>query len=419
MGIIQDTMKNFRPGYIVERDTTGIDTDKNILMKVYTTEYKSKDCTIYSRASNPDDAVDSFRHYIGGNPGIVLVHNGPINPNEIFIQNRYLVGDTPIIASSYSEARAEGVRMGGAEYGGTAVTCLGPYTEIVDGRPVIIRVPEIPKDIVLLDSVVGADEVKIHSGKAIALGTWCAQTIHHPDFKVLYCQLNDDQSDKYPMRASWAYFKYVHDKAQAMALLPKEPEARPKDMGTPIDDDSRDSMLMKQGQDNLKSLLPQEPDPNAIAAERLAKQKKFNDVLGVIDPDPSVTLAALAYQHTTEVCVKNLEKFLAEPVPQGHTPEGTKYDGEKPRLDLVLGDFSRALLEVGKVGTFGAKKYEDHNWLLVKEGKERYSNALLRHYLESKDNPIDRETGLLHLAHLAWNALAILELSLRENDNAL
>jgi hypothetical protein len=88
---------------------------------------------------------------------------------------------------------------------------------------------------------------------------------------------------------------------------------------------------------------------------------------------------------------------------------GLKLDNDKPNLDLVLGGFSKALIEVGKVGTFGATKYAPDNWKLVDNGKERYSSAMLRHYFEDRlGNIYDEESGLLHLAHAAWNSLVVL-----------
>ena len=39
-----------------------------------------------------------------------------------------------------------------------------------------------------------------------------------------------------------------------------------------------------------------------------------------------------------------------------HMP-GAKLDKDKPRPGLVLGGFAKALIEVSKVGTAGAKKY--------------------------------------------------------------
>lgn len=93
------------------------------------------------------------------------------------------------------------------------------------------------------------------------------------------------------------------------------------------------------------------------------------------------------------------------------TDKGVKLDENKPRLDLVLGDFPIALWLVGMVGTFGAKKYTDKGWKAVDNAIERYLSALLRHYMKYKmGEEIDTESNLPHLAHLAWNALAVLEI---------
>ena len=96
-----------------------------------------------------------------------------------------------------------------------------------------------------------------------------------------------------------------------------------------------------------------------------------------------------------------------------HTP-GAKLDSGKNRLGLVLGGFSFALEEVGRVGTFGAKKYTADGWKSVENGQERYTDAMLRHYLaEMGGQEHDEQTQLLHAAHIAWNALARLDLMLR------
>lgn len=89
---------------------------------------------------------------------------------------------------------------------------------------------------------------------------------------------------------------------------------------------------------------------------------------------------------------------------------GAKYDNDKPNLSLVLGGFPKALLEVGEIGTFGAKKYSPNGWKYVLNLQERYTSALLRHLFAIFCNEdIDRETGRLHLCHIAWNALALAE----------
>ena len=95
---------------------------------------------------------------------------------------------------------------------------------------------------------------------------------------------------------------------------------------------------------------------------------------------------------------------------------GIKDDKRKPMPRLVLGTMARALLEVSKVATFGAEKYSPDNWLKVENGLERYTDAKDRHRLEGAISDYDSESGLLHAAHEAWNALAVLELKLRAAD---
>ena len=100
-------------------------------------------------------------------------------------------------------------------------------------------------------------------------------------------------------------------------------------------------------------------------------------------------------------------------IPQ-HAP-GAKLDAGKTRLWLVFSGFANALEEVGKVGTFGAKKYSDDGWRSVPDGAARYTDALLRHLLkEATGEALDADSGLQHAAHAAWNALARLELLLAE-----
>ena len=92
---------------------------------------------------------------------------------------------------------------------------------------------------------------------------------------------------------------------------------------------------------------------------------------------------------------------------------GAKLDAGKNRLGLVLGGFARALEEVGKVGTYGAQRYSPDGWKHVKDGVARYDNAMLRHWFSRRtEGKIDPTTGLMHQAHAAWNALAVLELML-------
>lgn len=102
-----------------------------------------------------------------------------------------------------------------------------------------------------------------------------------------------------------------------------------------------------------------------------------------------------------------------------HTP-GAKLDAGKVRPALIFTDMSRALLAVSEIGTDGAAKYSDGGWLQVEDGFARYSNAMDRHRLkETIEGDRDPDSGSLHAAHLAWNALARLELLLREEEGIL
>ena len=77
--------------------------------------------------------------------------------------------------------------------------------------------------------------------------------------------------------------------------------------------------------------------------------------------------------------------------------EGRKYDGGKAKLHLLP---PKSILEVGKVLTYGAEKYDAENWRKVDDLQNRYTSAALRHifaHIEGED--VDEETGLSHLAH--------------------
>lgn len=98
-----------------------------------------------------------------------------------------------------------------------------------------------------------------------------------------------------------------------------------------------------------------------------------------------------------------------------HTP-GAKLDaGKVPILQGALEYFPNALREVAQVSYVGAKKYTWKGWETVPDGVNRYGNALARHLLATE--LYDADTGMLHAAQVAWNALARLELMLREQNN--
>jgi hypothetical protein len=89
--------------------------------------------------------------------------------------------------------------------------------------------------------------------------------------------------------------------------------------------------------------------------------------------------------------------------------EFVKADTEKPRMSLLP---PRAMIALGDVLTYGAKKYAPDNWRKV-DDLSRYTSAALRHVFRymggERDDP---ETGMHHLAHAACSLLFIVDLDL-------
>jgi len=90
--------------------------------------------------------------------------------------------------------------------------------------------------------------------------------------------------------------------------------------------------------------------------------------------------------------------------------EGLKYDGEKPMMHLLP---PKATIEVAKVLTFGAQKYDEENWRKLENLQSRYTSGALRHIFAHIDSEaLDTESGLSHLAHAICCLLFKLEIEL-------
>jgi len=100
------------------------------------------------------------------------------------------------------------------------------------------------------------------------------------------------------------------------------------------------------------------------------------------------------------------------------TTGAVKYDGGKaPVFRGAISYFPRAISAVAAISAFGASKYAWKGWESVPDGYNRYSDAMVRHLVyEGEGEMVDFESGLLHAAHAAWNALARLELLIREHE---
>lgn len=82
-----------------------------------------------------------------------------------------------------------------------------------------------------------------------------------------------------------------------------------------------------------------------------------------------------------------------------------KFDGEKPRTDLIPWD---AVMEAAKVFTFGAAKYDDRNYFGL--AQSRLFGAVQRHLIawyEGED--VDPETDMSHLSHALCGVMMLLE----------
>ena len=120
--------------------------------------------------------------------------------------------------------------------------------------------------------------------------------------------------------------------------------------------------------------------------------------------------------------MNDLKMIEADPYGKDPKKPGAKLDaGKIPIWQGAIDYFPRAIMAVAEVSHAGAQKYAWKGWESVPDGITRYTNAGMRHvFAEAIDGPYDNGpngTGLLHKAQAAWNALAALELYLREQEN--
>lgn len=86
--------------------------------------------------------------------------------------------------------------------------------------------------------------------------------------------------------------------------------------------------------------------------------------------------------------------------------KGLKHDEGKLRWDLLPFEI---IEEIVHIYTFGSKKYADNSWQLVENPESRFFSALCRHLVAYRTGEwLDPESGRPHLAHCAWNVIALL-----------
>lgn len=84
-----------------------------------------------------------------------------------------------------------------------------------------------------------------------------------------------------------------------------------------------------------------------------------------------------------------------------------RFSEGKIRYDLVA---PWALEQIARVYTYGTIKYDDDNWWKGLKWKKDVFGCILRHVWKWFRGEInDDESGLHHLAHAAWNCMALME----------
>lgn len=101
-------------------------------------------------------------------------------------------------------------------------------------------------------------------------------------------------------------------------------------------------------------------------------------------------------------------------VPRAMDEEPQKFDGDKPRTDLLP---TGALLEVAEVFGFGAEKYGDYNYRAGGglDTRRLYGAALRHMFAWAQGQEYDDESELKHMAHAATCLLMILDLEGENN----
>lgn len=96
---------------------------------------------------------------------------------------------------------------------------------------------------------------------------------------------------------------------------------------------------------------------------------------------------------------------------------GIPGDADKPRPALLHSSMARAVAAVIRVLTYGAKKHSPDGWADVEDVDRVYLEKIYRHLsAEALGDDIEPESGELHAACVAADAMIRLEMRLRERE---
>jgi len=115
---------------------------------------------------------------------------------------------------------------------------------------------------------------------------------------------------------------------------------------------------------------------------------------------------------------KTEENLVFQKDSEIHKEEGKKTNKNKSQMSLLFKQFPKALEAIVMCSQYGHEKYKETdkdylNYTRVDGGSKTYADAGLRHRLQQGN---DLESGLPHQFHVAWNALAELQLWIIENE---
>ncbi|MCF8019826.1 MAG: DUF5664 domain-containing protein [Vallitaleaceae bacterium] len=82
-----------------------------------------------------------------------------------------------------------------------------------------------------------------------------------------------------------------------------------------------------------------------------------------------------------------------------------RFDENKNRLELIPG---YPLEELGKVYTYGCKKYDPDNYLKGMSWRKVIGPALRHLYKWIRGEQYDEESGIHHLSHCCWNLFTLM-----------
>lgn len=148
---------------------------------------------------------------------------------------------------------------------------------------------------------------------------------------------------------------------------------------------------------------PPEAPPLPVSAEKFTFPDGTTFIMPVEKPWPEEREQCQAVGAAPD---DSLSPWPQERSRLSESPNGVKFDADKPMLDLIS---PRAEEGLGLVLTYGASKYRPHNW---RKGLEwsRVVAALKRHLNAfERGEDLDPESGLPHIDHVMCNAMFLSE----------